>query len=655
MKPLSTIRLGVLMAALTMALPMACATDASASVATLPARLNLSGVRSNTTFHRFIVTYRNGTTERSSPAAAVQNVSVAVARAGINKASLASKFVNVSFKRKLASGSSLLTTSRALNTAETQALVRQIAADPTVEHVEPDYMMQAITDVKAADTVSFTPNDPGYAGYQWDFQPGNGSAITVTGDSTSYADYGGVDLPKAWSLADGTGVTIAVIDTGLTHHPDLDTSLGDAGYDFISDSFVSGRDTDYRAPGGWDLGDWTTGDAYLASNGGCVDSNNPAEDSSWHGTHVAGTATELTNNSTGLAGTAYNAKVLPLRVLGHCGGYTSDIADAIEWASGGTVDGVPANTHVAQVINMSLGGSGTCSPTDETGKAISDAIGRGTTVVVAAGNSGDDAAYYTPSSCPGVIAVGSVGITGKRAFYSNYGSTVTIAAPGGGIYANDAASGTEVDAGFVWSTLNGGTTTPDESNYVYGGFAGTSQATPHVAGTVALILSATNAAGLPAPSPAAIGTLLTSTAHAFPSTPDQPLGTGIVDAYQAVSKAIGNDTSTPDPGAIALANGILLTGQKGDVGESLIYALSVPQGAKNLSLRSLGGTGDVSMYVSIGSAPAADGSDATYKSVKAGNNESVVLSTPTAGTYYIRLVGVKAFANVSVLGNFKAP
>src|SRR3546814_5918724 len=135
-----------------------------------------------------------------------------------------------------------------------------------------------------------------------------------------------------------------MIDAGSTGAPDIRTSPADAGYDFSPDALVSGRDTDGRAPGGWDLGVWTTAGPWLSE---CTNAQNPPDDSSWHGTHVAGTAgAELTNNASGMAGVAYNAKVLPVRVLGHCGGYTSDITDAIIWASGGQVPGVPDNTNV---------------------------------------------------------------------------------------------------------------------------------------------------------------------------------------------------------------------------------------------------------------------------------------------------------------------
>src|SRR5690606_7514122 len=125
----------------------------------------------------------------------------------------------------------------------------------------------------------------------------------------------------------------------------------------------------------------------------------PPQDSgsSWHGTHVAGTIAAVTNNGIGVAGVAYNAKVVPVRVLGKCGGLTSDIADAIVWASGGSVTGVPSNPYPADVINMSLGGGGSCSSTTQA--AINTARSNGTVVVVAAGNENTNASNSNPANC----------------------------------------------------------------------------------------------------------------------------------------------------------------------------------------------------------------------------------------------------------------
>jgi serine protease len=639
-----SIQLGALAAALALALPGVQA--ATTPTAPLVAKVNLGNIDANASYDRFIVTYRSGSTEHASHAAAVQNISAALASAGLNrslKLGATQSPMTVSYKRRLATGADLVTTSHKLSATDAATLMRQIATDPAVAHVQVDAMMHVVRDfaapatMKPADLITGAPNDPYYAKYQWHFN----NAV------------GGADVEKAWAKSDGAGVVVAVIDTGITQHSDLDESLADAGYDFINDHFVSGRATDGRVSGGWDLGDWTTGSDYAS----CVDSSHPAEASSWHGTHVSGTIAELTNNGVGMAGVAHAARVLPIRALGHCGGYTSDIADAIEWASGGHVDGVPDNQNPAQVISMSLGGGGQCTADDVTGKAIADAISRGVTVVVAAGNSGADASNFSPASCPGVITVASNGITGKRAFYSNYGTTVTISAPGGGIYQNDASSGQQANPeGFVWSTINSGTTTP--STETYGGMAGTSQATPHVAGTVALILGAEKAAGDPLSTPAQIKDILTSSARPFPVTEDQPIGAGIVDAAAAVDKALGDnggggDNPPPTDSATPLTNGGVLAGQSGAAGGSTVYALDVPAGARYLNLRTFGGTGDVTVYVKAGSAPAADGSDADFTSARPGNTETVTIATPKATTYYIRVVGVQAYANLSVLGLYR--
>ena len=156
-------------------------------------------------------------------------------------------------------------------------------------------------------------------------------------------------IPGAWDVATGTGVTVAVIDTGITAHPDLDANVL-PGYDFVSDA-TAARDGNGRDANAQDQGDW-----YAAGECGQPTAGN----TSWHGTHVAGTVAAVTGNATGVAGVAPNAKVVPVRVLAKCGGSLSDIADAIVWASGGTVAGIPANANPAKVINMSLGGSGAC-------------------------------------------------------------------------------------------------------------------------------------------------------------------------------------------------------------------------------------------------------------------------------------------------------
>ena len=648
---------GLLAAAVAMALSLPAVAGGAPQATTTAARFDVSGLQDGGSYDRFIVSYRDGSTQAVQRGAAVQSVGAAIDRAGLNTAArtlgnASSKAVAASYQRKLAVGADLIRTSRKLGRAEAAALIEQIAADPAVAYVEPDLLWHAVRDIRASDLLApatFTPNDTYYAKYQWNLKTPDG-ATTLSG----VANWGGSNVNNAWDLADGSGIVIAVLDTGITSHVDVDTSLADAGYDFINDAFVSGRAQDGRVPGGWDLGDWTTTEPWLSE---CTDASNPPEDSSWHGTHVASTSgAELTNNGAGMAGIAHGAKVLPVRVLGHCGGYNSDINDAIVWAAGGSVDGVPANTHPAHVINLSLGGSGSCTTSSSAAKAIDKARSLGAVVVVAAGNSNKDAAGYSPASCPGAITVAATGITSKRTYYSNYGSVVKIAAPGGGVYANDGSSGAQATDGFIWQALNSGKTTPVANDSNYGGMAGTSQATPHVSGIVALVQSARLAAHLPLLGPDEVLDVLQSTAMAPKVAPpaDRPIGAGIVDAYAAVAKAVagGGEPGEPDP-AIVLGNGVALAGQSGKAAAGTVYKLEVPAGALGLSLRTSGGQGDVTLYAKQG-APASAGSY-DFKSAHPGNNESVVITRPAAGTWYLTVTGETAWSGVTVLGNFTAP
>jgi len=235
---------------------------------------------------------------------------------------------------------------------------------------------------------------------------------------------------------------------------------------------------------------------------------------------VSGTIAARTNNTIGIAGIAPAAKVQPVRVLGKCGGYASDAADAIVWASGGAVSGVPANATPARVINISAGGSGSCGTNLQA--AIDGAVSRGTVVVVSAGNSNVDASSSTPANCAGVITVAATDRNGVRTSYSNYGSVVEIAAPGG------AGTGSASNSD-LWSTVNAGTNGPTTPTYAQ--YAGTSMAAPHVAGVAALMLAAN-----PSLTPAQVIALMRQTAHPFAAGGcPQGCGPGIVDAAKAVA------------------------------------------------------------------------------------------------------------------------
>ena len=281
------------------------------------------------------------------------------------------------------------------------ALADQLLSVPEVAAAEPDLLMQILR----------TPNDPAYSNQWHYFAPAPGNY--------------GINLPTAWDITTGsTNVVVAVIDTGvLLNHADL-SGRTVPGYDFISDVFNAndgnGRDADANDPGDW----LTWEEAFF---GPCAGGS--ATDSSWHGTHVAGTIAANSNNSLGVAGINWQAKILPVRVLGKCGGYVSDIADSIRWSAGLPVTGVPNNPNPAKVINMSLGGQAACGTAYQ--NAINAAVAAGSVVVVAAGNSNANAANFTPANCNNVITVAATDRYGDRAYYSNYGAVVEIAAPGG--------------------------------------------------------------------------------------------------------------------------------------------------------------------------------------------------------------------------------
>lgn len=541
--------------------------------------VQLSGLQSAQTHQRFIVKFRDG----SAPVANTTALASSLKTAAAGIASSQGRALGLQQVRRLAVGSTVVRTDRALDQAESELLMRKLAADPNVEYVEVDQIMRP----------TLTPNDTRFS-EQWGFGTSNAS----------------INVRPAWDKATGTGVVVAVIDTGITNHADLNANIL-PGYDFISDAAMA-RDGGGRDSNPNDEGDW-----YGANECGA---GIPASNSSWHGTHVAGTVAAVTNNSTGVAGTAFNAKVVPVRVLGKCGGYTSDIADAIVWASGGTVSGVPANANPAEVINMSLGGGGSCSTTYQ--NAINGAVGRGTTVVVAAGNSNTNVSSAVPANCPNVIAVAATTSAGARASFSNYGTGIDISAPGQSIL----------------STLNSGTTTPGSASYA--SYNGTSMAAPHVAGVVALMQSVA-----PSPlSPAQVESIIKSTARPLPGACSGGCGAGIIDADAAVTAAVNG--TTPNPGGTVLQNNVPVTGLGAASGASLSYTVNVPAGSAQLRVAISGGSGDADLYLRQGSAP----TDTVYtcRPYLSGNNETCTVNNPTAGTWYVRVKAYSTFSGVTV-------
>jgi len=528
---------------------------------------------------RLIVGYKSGAAEATSNKAADADARAKGEQAG----------EDLDFRRRLGTGAALVDLGAELKKADVADVIAQYQADPQVAYVAPDRLNKPQAD----------PNDTEYS-KQWDL----------------FEATAGMRVPGAWTTSTGSGVTVAVIDTGYVAHSDVAANIV-GGYDFISDTAVS-VDGDGRDSNPADPGDWYATDECGAGTG--------SSNSSWHGTHVAGTIAAVTNNNKGVAGIAYNAKISPLRVLGKCGGYDSDIIDAITWASGGSVSGVPANTNVAKVINMSLGGSGAC--TSATQSAINAAVNRGTTVVVAAGNDNDNAANYSPASCSNVITVAATGRTGSRASYSNYGSIVDIAAPGG-----EMSTGT---ANGILSTLNSGTKTPSTESYAY--YQGTSMATPHIVGLVALMKAAN-----PSLTPAQIESAIKTNARALPGTCSGGCGAGLADAtktVQAVASSGGTTFSStssvaiPDAGS-AVESPIAVSGLSGNAPSALKVAVDITHTYRgDLVIDLVAPDGSTYRLKSSSGSDSADNVNTTY---------TVDASSETAnGTWKLRVQDVAA-------------
>ena len=383
---------------------------------------------------------------------------------------------------------------------ETLEQIRRLREDPSVVYAEPNYLRRA----------SLTPNDDAYP-FQW--------------------HYGLINLPQAWDLTTGSDeVVVAVIDSGvLLGHPDLQGRLTD-GYDFIRDPAIS-NDGDGMDPDPNDPGDDPEG-----------------HNSSFHGTHVAGTVGAATNNSIGVAGSTWHTRVMPLRALGVDGGTDADIAQAIRYAAGlsnasGTLPDQPAD-----VINMSFGATGFSRTLQD---AVRAARNRGVMLVAAAGNENTSDPHY-PAALDEVISVSAVDLNSQKAPYSNFGSTVDVAAPGGNTSVD--LNGDRLGDG-VLSTLG-----DDEGHFTYRLYQGTSMAAPHVAGVLALMLAAN-----PGLTPDDVDQLLAGT---HPETSiritrdlgspgrDDVYGYGLVDAAQAVVAAQsvpGGGGPTPDGSVLAVS------------------------------------------------------------------------------------------------------
>ena len=350
-----------------------------------------------------------------------------------------------------------------------------------------------------------------------------------------FESIGGINAETAWDVTRGsTNTVIAVLDTGILNHGEFANRLL-AGYDFISDTAIAndggGRDDDPSDPG----------DAVAADE--CFDGNRP-ENSSWHGTFVTGIIAANADNATGIAGIDHQTRILPVRVLGKCGGFSSDVADAIRWSAGINDVSLPSvNNNPAHIINMSFGALGECSDVEQ--QAINDAFAEGALMITSAGNDSTTVDQSVPANCENVMTVAGLSRQGAETIYTNFGTGISISAPGG----NNTG-----DANGIYSTFNAGLTAPGLDAFGYG--SGTSFAAPMVSAAAGLIRATDTSLG-----PNDIRFILQSSARTFPTgtsdgfadcTTDR-CGPGILDIGAAVGAAREGVLGGAGDGTVRLA------------------------------------------------------------------------------------------------------
>lgn len=515
---------------------------------------------------------------------------------------------------------------------DSATLARRLSADPEVEYAVPDRRVRRLA----------VPSDPLYtaggvngpAAGQWYLRAPNATFRAA------------IDATTAWDTTQGSAsVVVAVLDTGVRFdHPDLGrVATGGKllpGYDFIDSVHVvngtpvadtTSNDGDGRDADPSDPGDWVTQQEDNSVGGEYYHCTTPndlgqyvGEDSSWHGTSVAGIVGALTNNGVGMAGVGWNTRVLPVRVLGKCGGFVSDILAGMRWAAGLAVPGVPANATPARVINLSLGSTGTCGEYQD---AVDDVTAAGAVVVAAAGNTNGHA-VGAPANCNGVLGVGGLRHTGTKVGFSDLGPAVAISAPAGncGNLAGPCLYP-------ILSTSNGGTQGPTSSTYSdsYSVTVGTSFSAPMVSGVAALMLAVQ-----PTLTPAQVKALIQGGARPFPTS--------------------GADAGTPQCTAPRFTSGNV------PIDQDECYCTTANCGAGMLDARAAVRSAAAGLIASIGATPSAPQADqavtlsATVAALVAGRSQTGVSWTLVDGggivSAFEAVSGNQATVRPSAAGSF---
>ncbi len=473
-------------------------------------------------FQRLIVKFKTPTATRFAADSTRDHIRALNVPGGVQV--LGQKAVALDYLKSVSEQTHVLHIDQALNREEVTALARQLAQDANVEYAEVDERVLP----------HFAPNDPEYGTSQWAWQ----SATTHAGATNTSAAWN--KLTTGGQALSGSGVVVAVLDSGHITHADLSANIL-PGYDFISldtlpyAPFSTANDGDGRDANAADPGNWNTD-----TRNNCKTSN-----SSWHGSRVASVVAAIGNNTTGMLGVAYGAKVLPVRVLGVCGGYLSDIAAGMRWAAGLSVAGTPNNPHPAKVLNLSLGSEGTCPSTFQ--DAINDVRAAGSLVVVSTGNEGATDSITQPANCKGVLAVTAHAQNGGSPSFANVGPGTTISAPGVSIL------------GTSNSGPNGPTASPAGDSYVAG--SGTSFSAPMVSGVAALLLQIKPTMGVDE-----LTSRLVDSARAFPSgtycAGKTACGAGMLDADAASALVLADAAPTTSASASStdpVARGAVVT------------------------------------------------------------------------------------------------